>query len=54
MIEITPACLASSQAEEVIMVFPLYEMRDKSLSESGALRIVIASRHVPKLAVTLS
>jgi len=36
------------------MVFPLYEMRDKSLSESGVLRIVIASRHVPKLAVTLS
>jgi hypothetical protein len=36
------------------MVFPLYEIRDKSLGEYGSLRIVIASRHVPKLAVTLS
>ena len=36
------------------MVFPLYEIRDKSLSEYGAMRIVTASRHVSKLAVTLS
>jgi len=36
------------------MVFPLYKMREKSLSESGALHIVTTGRHVPKLAVTLS
>ena len=34
------------------MVFPLYEMRDKSLSESGVLRIVIASRNTPRPVVT--
>ena len=36
------------------MVFPLYEIREKSLSESGVLHIVTTSRHVPKPAVTLS
>src|SRR5690348_15383242 len=40
--EITPACLASSQAEKVIVVPPLSEMRDKSLDESGGTRTVIA------------
>ena len=35
------------------MVYLLCEMRDKLLSEPGVLHIVIASRHVPRLAVTL-
>ena len=36
------------------MVFPLYEIRDISLGEYGKSRIVVAGRHVPELAVTLS
>jgi hypothetical protein len=35
------------------MVSSLSEMRDKSLSESSTLRIVIASRYAPKPMGTL-
>src|SRR2546429_6658566 len=51
--EITPACLASSQAEKVIVVPSLSEMRDKSLSEFGALRTVSMERHARRPGVTL-
>src|ERR1700735_654711 len=41
--EITPACLAWCQAEKVIMVAPVSEMRKKSLKESGLARSVRAN-----------
>src|SRR5208282_1877454 len=45
--EITLACLASSQAEKVIMVASLPWMRDKSLKESDATRSVSAKEGAP-------
>src|SRR5580692_7922150 len=51
--EITPACLAWCQAEKVIMVALLPEMRNKSPKESGAAQSVSATAHPQKSAVTL-
>src|SRR5580692_2616367 len=51
--EITLACLASSQAEKVIVVPSLSEMRDKSPRESRELRHVIVARDASAPAVTL-
>ena len=50
--EITPACLASSQAEKVIVVPSLSEMRDKLLGESGAPRTVTTGHYTRKPMVT--
>src|SRR6185437_4994559 len=51
--EITPACLASSQAEKVIVVPSLSEMRDKSLGESGVPRTVSTGHYARKPTATL-
>src|SRR2546421_13019313 len=50
--EITPACLASSQAEKVIVVSPLSEMSDKSLDECGVAHSVSTGRYAEKPGAT--
>src|SRR6185437_12506601 len=52
--EITPACLASSQAEKVIVVPSLSEMREKLLGESIELRNVIRDHYALKPSITVS
>src|ERR1700746_1687595 len=51
--EITPACLASSQAEKVIVVLSLSEMRDKFTQRNQNAAYRNNGRHAARPAVTL-
>src|ERR1700740_1364057 len=51
--EITRACLASSQAEKVIVLPGMSKMRDKLLRRYGASRIAIDFGDGPEPALTL-